>query len=110
VQTLDLLFGASGVPGYTDDSSVGDLLSTLDEGDMDGEGNTGDDISAAADNELVKLVNKIIIDAYQPWALRTSTSSLAWARTSADPFPQGRLAAAHTSKCRPATATPWWRA
>ncbi|MBI5791205.1 MAG: Flp pilus assembly complex ATPase component TadA [Rhodocyclales bacterium] len=65
VQMLDLLFGASGVPGYTDDSSVGDLLSTLDEGDMDGEGNAGDDISAAADNELVKLVNKIIVDAYQ---------------------------------------------
>ena len=65
VQTLDLLFGAVGVPGYTDDSSVGDLLSTLDEGDMDGEGSGGDDISAAADNELVKLVNKIIVDAYQ---------------------------------------------
>ena len=63
--TLDLLFGASGVPGYTDDSSVGDLLSTLDEGEMDGEGAGGDDISAAADNELVKLVNKIIVDAYQ---------------------------------------------
>ena len=65
VQTLDLLFGASGVPGYTDDSSVGDLLSTLDEGDMEGEGAVSDDISAAADNELVKLVNKIIVDAYQ---------------------------------------------
>ncbi|MCK9379686.1 MAG: Flp pilus assembly complex ATPase component TadA [Sulfuritalea sp.] len=62
-QTLDQLFGASGVPGYTDDSSVGDLLSTLDQ-EEEGEGAT-DDISAAADNELVKLVNKIIIDAYQ---------------------------------------------
>ncbi len=64
-QTLDLLFGATGVPGYTDDSSVGDLLSTLDEGELEGEGGAGDDVSAAADNELVKLVNKIIIDAYQ---------------------------------------------
>ena len=63
--TLDLLFGATGAPGYTDDSSVGDLLSTLDEGEMDGEGAVSDDVSAAADNELVKLVNKIIIDAYQ---------------------------------------------
>ena len=63
--TLDLLFGATGVPGYTDDSSVGDLLSTLDEGDMEGEGAVSDDVSAAADNELVKLVNKIIVDAYQ---------------------------------------------
>jgi type II secretory ATPase GspE/PulE/Tfp pilus assembly ATPase PilB-like protein len=65
VQMLDLLFGAVGVPGYTDDSSVGDLLSTLDDGEMDGEGSSGDDVSAAADNELVKLVNKIIVDAYQ---------------------------------------------
>jgi type II secretory ATPase GspE/PulE/Tfp pilus assembly ATPase PilB-like protein len=64
VQTLDQLFGASGVPGFTDDSSVGDMLATLDDGEMDGE-NPSDDVSAAADNELVKLVNKIIIDAYQ---------------------------------------------
>jgi type II secretory ATPase GspE/PulE/Tfp pilus assembly ATPase PilB-like protein len=64
-QTIDQLFGAAGVPGFTDDSSVGDLLSTLDQDEMgEGEG-SGDDVSAAADNELVKLVNKIIIDAYQ---------------------------------------------
>jgi hypothetical protein len=37
-QTLDLLFGATGVPGYTDDSSVGDLLSTLDEGEEKAKG------------------------------------------------------------------------
>ncbi|KAF0166931.1 MAG: type II secretory pathway ATPase PulE/Tfp pilus assembly pathway ATPase PilB [Rhodocyclaceae bacterium] len=65
VQTIDQLFGASGVPGFTDDSSVGDLLSTLDQDEGEGEGSATDDISAAADNELVKLVNKIIIDAYQ---------------------------------------------
>jgi type II secretory ATPase GspE/PulE/Tfp pilus assembly ATPase PilB-like protein len=65
-QTLDQLFGASsGSGGYTDDSSVGDLLSTLDQGEAEGEGSGSDDVSAAADNELVKLVNKIIIDAYQ---------------------------------------------
>jgi type II secretory ATPase GspE/PulE/Tfp pilus assembly ATPase PilB-like protein len=64
VQTLDQLFGASGVPGFTDDSSVGDMLATLDDGEMEGESGS-DDVSAAADNELVKLVNKIIIDAYQ---------------------------------------------
>ena len=68
IQILDQLFGASGVPGYTDDSSVGDLLSTLDEGELDGEGSSSDDVSAAADNELVKLVNKIIVDAYQQGA------------------------------------------
>jgi type II secretory ATPase GspE/PulE/Tfp pilus assembly ATPase PilB-like protein len=65
VQTLDQLFGAAGVPGFTDDSSVGDMLATLDDGEMDGEGSGSDDVSAASDNELVKLVNKVIIDAYQ---------------------------------------------
>ena len=67
-QTLDQLFGAAGIPGFTDDSSVGDLLSTLDQDELDGEGSSSDDISAAADNELVKLVNKVIIDAYQQGA------------------------------------------
>jgi type II secretory ATPase GspE/PulE/Tfp pilus assembly ATPase PilB-like protein len=68
VQTLDQLFGAHGVPGFTDDSSVGDMLATLDDGEMDGEGSGSDDVSAASDNELVKLVNKVIIDAYQQGA------------------------------------------
>jgi type II secretory ATPase GspE/PulE/Tfp pilus assembly ATPase PilB-like protein len=58
-QTVDQFFGGS----FSDDTDVGDLLSAMDEGE---EGDTGsDDVSAAADNELVKLVNKIIIDAYQ---------------------------------------------
>ncbi|MCB1957741.1 MAG: Flp pilus assembly complex ATPase component TadA [Rhodocyclaceae bacterium] len=44
--------------------SVDDLLSDLvdEEG---GEGSVADELSAAADNELVKLVNKIIIDAHR---------------------------------------------
>ena len=64
-QTLDQLFGSGGGSGgYTDDTDVGDLLSSLDDGESDGDG-SGDDVSAAADNELVKLVNKVIIDAYQ---------------------------------------------
>jgi len=67
-QTLDQLFGSSGEPGFSDDSLVGDLLSTLDQDEADGEGSGGDDVSAAQDNELVKLVNKIIIDAYQQGA------------------------------------------
>ncbi|MCM2290626.1 MAG: Flp pilus assembly complex ATPase component TadA, partial [Sulfuritalea sp.] len=66
--TIDQLFGAAGVPGFTDDSSVGDMLATLDQDEGEGEGGAADDISAAADNELVKLVNKIIIDAYQQGA------------------------------------------
>ncbi|GAB2182000.1 hypothetical protein DLREEDagrD3_22230 [Denitratisoma sp. agr-D3] len=65
-ETLDQLFGPSG-PAM-DETSVGDLLSSLDEGDGDGFESTDDDVSAAADNELVKLVNKIIVDAYQQGA------------------------------------------
>jgi type II secretory ATPase GspE/PulE/Tfp pilus assembly ATPase PilB-like protein len=65
-QILDQLFGQSGVPGFTDDSSVGDMLASLDQDDAEAEAPT--DVSASADNELVKLVNKIIIDAYQQGA------------------------------------------
>jgi type II secretory ATPase GspE/PulE/Tfp pilus assembly ATPase PilB-like protein len=63
-QTLDLLFGASQTE--TDTTSVGDLLLNM-EGDTEDAADAGanDAASAAADNELVKLVNKIIIDAYQ---------------------------------------------
>ena len=61
-QTIDQFFGG----GFTDDTSVGDLLSAMDEGESEGE--TGDEVSAAADNELVKLVNKVITDAYQQGA------------------------------------------
>jgi type II secretory ATPase GspE/PulE/Tfp pilus assembly ATPase PilB-like protein len=60
-QTIDQMFGAS---SFTDDTSVGDLLSGMDEGE-DALDSGGDEVSAAADNELVKLVNKIIVDAYQ---------------------------------------------
>ncbi|MDP1526680.1 MAG: GspE/PulE family protein [Rhodocyclaceae bacterium] len=60
-QTVDQFFGGG---AFSDNSDVGDLLSAMDEGE--GESDTGgDDVSAAADNELVKLVNKIIIDAFQ---------------------------------------------
>ena len=63
VQTLNHFFGGDGM-GSED---IGDLLSNLDD-----ESETldagGDDLSAAADNELVKLVNKIIVDAYNQGA------------------------------------------
>ncbi|HNH34769.1 MAG TPA: ATPase, T2SS/T4P/T4SS family [Rhodocyclaceae bacterium] len=61
-QTLDQFFGAK---AYVDDTSVGELLSGMDEGVED---EVAEDVSAAADNELVKLVNKIITDAYQQGA------------------------------------------
>ena len=61
-QTVEQFFGAA-----LDDSSVTDLLSGLD--DREDETNSlKDDVSAAADNELVKLVNRIVIDAYRQGA------------------------------------------
>jgi type II secretory ATPase GspE/PulE/Tfp pilus assembly ATPase PilB-like protein len=61
-QTVDQFFGGS----FSDDTDVGDLLSAMDDGES--ESDSGDEVSAAADNELVKLVNKVIIDAYQQGA------------------------------------------
>ncbi len=61
--TLSQFFGADG--GGSDD--IGDLLSNLDDESEAGDIG-GDDVSAAADNELVKLVNKIIVDAYNQGA------------------------------------------
>ncbi len=61
-QTVAQFFGAS-----IDDGSVTELLSDLADDDGDGS-STAEDVSAAADNELVKLVNRIIIDAYRQGA------------------------------------------
>lgn len=63
LSTLDQMFGAGS--GLEDSGNIEDMLGTMDD-EAEGEGAGGDDVaSAAADNELVKLVNKIIIDAYQ---------------------------------------------
>ncbi len=52
-----------------DTTSVDDLLTSLGDETVDAaEGSTADDVSAAADNELVKLVNKVIVDAYSQGA------------------------------------------
>jgi type II secretory ATPase GspE/PulE/Tfp pilus assembly ATPase PilB-like protein len=67
-QTLDLFYGGGGesTGGFTmDDSSVDDLLSSLGGEDEESGGVSQEDVNAAADNELVKLVNKIIVDAYR---------------------------------------------
>jgi type II secretory ATPase GspE/PulE/Tfp pilus assembly ATPase PilB-like protein len=60
-QTLTEFYG-----GSADDESLSGLLSSGDgeAGDLD----PADEASAAADNELVKLVNKIILDAYRQGA------------------------------------------
>ncbi len=70
--TLDLFYGGGNSAGvgdltgsYEDMGSMDDLLTSLG-GDEEESGTlTQEDVNAAADNELVKLVNKIIIDAYK---------------------------------------------
>jgi type II secretory ATPase GspE/PulE/Tfp pilus assembly ATPase PilB-like protein len=58
-QTLDQLFGA-----MADSSSIDQLLADMSNAPLDEEGGEDSLESAAADNELVKFVNKVIIDAY----------------------------------------------
>ncbi len=59
-ETLAQLFGVSAESG-----SIDDLLADMDGGPIDdGTSETSSLESAAADNELVKFVNKVIIDAY----------------------------------------------
>ena len=68
-QTLGLFYGGGGVDstgGFAaDESSMDDLLTSLGGDDEESAGVSQEDVSAAADNELVKLVNKVIIDAYR---------------------------------------------
>jgi type II secretory ATPase GspE/PulE/Tfp pilus assembly ATPase PilB-like protein len=63
--TVNHFYGAEAV----DTGDIGDMLSDMGddsaEGAMEG---ASDEVSAAADNELVKLVNKVIIDAYNQGA------------------------------------------
>jgi type II secretory ATPase GspE/PulE/Tfp pilus assembly ATPase PilB-like protein len=61
-ETVNHFYGAEAV----DSGDVGDMLASLGDDEDTGamEGSAADDVSAAADNELVKLVNKVIIDAY----------------------------------------------
>ncbi len=60
---VDQFYGA-----LSDMGSVGDMLSGLDDGESLESGGSADELSAAADNELVRLVNKIIVEAYQQGA------------------------------------------
>ncbi|OYT92172.1 MAG: secretion system protein E [Burkholderiales bacterium PBB3] len=58
-ETLAQLFGAGAEGG-----SIDELLADMDGGPIDDGSNEDSLESAAADNELVKFVNKVIIDAY----------------------------------------------
>ncbi len=61
LKTINLFYGDPVSGG-----SIGDLLSGMDQDEgQDGGSQFAEEISAAADNEVVKLVNKIITDAYQ---------------------------------------------
>ena len=63
IQTLGQIFGVEAESG-----SISDMLADMDSSPMD-EGNNDDSLeSAAADNELVKFVNKVILDAYHQGA------------------------------------------
>jgi type II secretory ATPase GspE/PulE/Tfp pilus assembly ATPase PilB-like protein len=63
-ETVAQFYGADAA----DTGDVADMLAGLGDEEMvageGGDGSVADDVSAAADNELVKLVNKIIIDAF----------------------------------------------
>src|SRR6185295_18135841 len=64
-ESCDLFYGVEVDNG----GNIDDLINNLENDDSAdvGEGQT-DEASAAADNELVKLVNKIVIDAYNQGA------------------------------------------
>jgi type II secretory ATPase GspE/PulE/Tfp pilus assembly ATPase PilB-like protein len=65
--TLNQFYGQETVG--MDTTNVEDLLSGLEGEEGEAlEGSGADEVSAAADNELVKLVNKVIVDAYNQGA------------------------------------------
>ncbi len=69
--TLDLFYGGGGAGAgdatgsFEDMGSMDDLLTSLGGDEEESSAVSQEDVSAAADNELVKLVNKIIVDAYK---------------------------------------------
>jgi type II secretory ATPase GspE/PulE/Tfp pilus assembly ATPase PilB-like protein len=64
-ETVSQFYGAEAV----DSGNIDEMLSGLEDDAAEGALEAGgDEVSAAADNELVKLVNKVIIDAYNQGA------------------------------------------
>jgi type II secretory ATPase GspE/PulE/Tfp pilus assembly ATPase PilB-like protein len=64
--TLNHFYGGDGGASL---GNIDDLLSDLsDNGSEAADGASSDEVDAAADNELVKLVNKVIVDAYNQGA------------------------------------------
>jgi type II secretory ATPase GspE/PulE/Tfp pilus assembly ATPase PilB-like protein len=68
-ETVNQFYGAEAGPAGGDLGNVEDLLGAMGDDPSEVlEGSSTDEVSAAADNELVKLVNKVIIDAYNQGA------------------------------------------
>jgi type II secretory ATPase GspE/PulE/Tfp pilus assembly ATPase PilB-like protein len=63
-ETINLFYGAESM----DTGNIDELLSGMEDESEAPEVGAADEVSAAADNELVKLVNKVIIDAYNQGA------------------------------------------
>ncbi len=62
-ETINHFYGSE----MADMGDIGDMLSGLDDESLELDGSS-DEVSAAADNELVKLVNKVIVEAFQKGA------------------------------------------
>jgi type II secretory ATPase GspE/PulE/Tfp pilus assembly ATPase PilB-like protein len=66
-ETINHFYGAD--TSGSDLGNIDDLLGAMgDETELAADGSAADEASAAADNELVKLVNKVIVDAYNQGA------------------------------------------
>ena len=106
-ETLNQFYGAE----VADTGDIGDLLAGLDEDEDEARRRRRrDDVSAAADNELVKLVNKIIIDAYNQGASDIHIEPYPGKGKTEIRFRKDGSLCSPTSRCRPATATPSSRA
>jgi len=67
-ETVNQFYGAETGPAGGDLGNVEDLLGAMGDDSAEALESSTDEVSAAADNELVKLVNKIIVDAYNQGA------------------------------------------
>ena len=67
-ETVNQFYGAETGPAGGDLGNVEDLLGAMGDESGDALEISTDEVSAAADNELVKLVNKVIVDAYNQGA------------------------------------------
>ncbi len=85
--------------------NVEDLLGAMGDDPTEvRDGAAADEVSAAADNELVKLVNKIIVDAYHQGASDIHIEPYPGKAQDRASVSAGTARSATTSRCRRATA------